>query len=138
VASFSLVISCGDLTAPYALQGTYLLVEENGRALPADPFPPDGCCVTLSGYFAFTGTAYLLRTIYQEKGSEFAFFNAEHGSFVRTDNTVTFTRAGGGGLSVPYRLSPATVSDDGTTVTVTFGDETADNIRARFQRCASC
>jgi len=50
--------------------------------------------------------------------------------------TLTFTRTAGGGVNVPYLLAPGTVSDDGATVTLLYGDEGpgSNQVRGRFER----
>ena len=129
-------LSCGDGTAPAALDGTYLLVEENGDPLPSDPSAPFGCCLTLSGSLTFDGATYDLRTSYRNKNNGIEFDNSEQGTYSRTVNTLTFTRTGGGGEGFPYLLGPGSVSADQDTVTLLYGDEGpgSDQIRGTFRR----
>jgi hypothetical protein len=130
------VLSCGDSAAPAALDGTYLLVEENGDPLPSDPSAPFGCCITLSGALTFEAATYDLRTSYRNKNNGIEFDNSEQGTYSRRGNTLTFTRTGGGGESFPYILAPGTVSTDQDTITLLYGDEGpgSDQIRGTFRR----
>jgi hypothetical protein len=138
VASIALVASScgGDGTAPISLDGTYTLVEENGQPLPSDPSAPFGCCLTLSGSLTLTGATYDLRTSHQNKNNGILFDNSEQGTYTRQGNTLSFTRTGGGGEGFPYLLAPGTVSADGDTVTLLYGDEGpgSDQISATFRR----
>jgi hypothetical protein len=78
---------------------------------------------------------YDLRTSHRNKNNGITFDNSEQGTYTRQGNTLSFTRTGGGGL-FPYLLGPGTVSEDGDTVTLLYGDEGpgSDQIRATFQR----
>jgi hypothetical protein len=55
---------------------------------------------------------------------------------VRQGDALAFTRTGGGGAGFPYLLGPGTVSADGTSVTLLYGDEGpgSDQTRATFRR----
>ena len=138
IASIACVaLSCnGDTTEPAALDGTYVLVAENDQPLPSDPSAPVGCCLTLSGSLTLTAATYDLRTSHRNKINGIEFDNSEQGTYTRERNTLTFTRTGGGGEGFPYLLAPATVSADGRTVTLLYGDEGpgSDQTRAVFQR----
>lgn len=137
VASIAFVaLSCdGDTTAPAPLDGTYTLVAENDQPLPSDPSAPFGCCLTLSGSLTFTAATYDLRTSHRNKNNGIEFDNSEQGTYTRDGNTLSFTRTGGAG-EFPYLLAPGTVSADGRTVTLLYGDEGpgSDQIRAAFER----
>ena len=137
-ASIALVaLSCGDGgSAPTALEGTWTLVAENDQPLPSDPSAPFGCCITLSGSLELTATAYDLRTSHRNKNTDLVFDNSEQGTYTRSGNTLSFTRTGGGGEGFPYLLGPGTVSADGQSVTLLYGDEGpgSDQIRATFER----
>jgi Lipocalin-like domain len=130
--------SCGgDTTAPTSLAGTYTLVAENDQPLPSDPSAPYGCCLTLSGSLTLTDDAtYEVRTSHRNKNNGIEFDNSEQGTYSRDGNTLTFVRTGGGGEFFPYLLGPGTVSSDGRTVTLLYGDEGpgSDQTRATFQR----
>jgi hypothetical protein len=129
--------SCGgDGTAPTSLDGTYTLVAENGQPLPSDPSAPFGCCLTLSGSLTLMGATYDLHTSHQNKNNGILFDNSEQGTYTRQGNTLSFTRTGGGGEGFPYLLAPGTVSADGDTVTLLYGDEGpgSDQISATFRR----
>lgn len=129
--------SCGGgITAPAPLEGTYVLVEENAQPLPSDPFAPYGCCLTLSGSVTFTATTYDLRTSHRNKNNGFMFDNSEQGTYTRRGSTASFTRTGGGGAGFPYLLGPGSVSADGASVTLLYGDEGpgSNQIRATFRR----
>jgi hypothetical protein len=128
--------SCGDGTAPAALDGTYLLTAENDQPLPSDPGGPSGCCLTLSGSVTFAAATYDLRTSHRNKNNDITFDNSEQGTFTRQGNTLTFTRTGGGDAAFPYLLGPGTVSSDQETVTLLYGDEGpgSNQIRATFRR----
>ncbi len=129
--------SCGGgTTAPAPLEGTYTLVEENGQPLPSDPSAPFGCCLTLSGSVTFTAGTYDLRTSHRNKNNGITFDNSEQGTYTRQGSTLSFTRTGGGGEGFPYLLGPGTVSADGTSVTLLYGDEGpgSDQIRATLRR----
>lgn len=136
VAATALALACGDSTGPADIVGTYRLVEENGQPLPSDPSAPDGCCLTLSGSVTFTATTYDLRTSHRNKINGIEFDNSEQGTWTRQGNTLTFTRTGGGDEVFPYLLGPGTVTDDGETVTLLYGDEGpgSDQTEARFRR----
>src|SRR5919107_2469828 len=123
-------------TAPTSVEGTYPLVAENGQPLPSDPSAPFGCCLTLSGSLSLTADMYDLRTSHQNKNNGILFDNAEQGTYTRQGSTLSFTRTGGGGEDFPYLLGPGTVSPDGGTSTLLYGDEGpgSDQIRATFQR----
>ena len=130
-------LSCnGDSSAPTPLDGTYTLVAENDQPLPADPSAPFGCCLTLSGSLTLTAATYDLRTSHRNKNNGIMFDNSEQGTYTRQGNTLSFTRTAGGGEGFPYLLGPATVSADGETVTLLYGDEGpgSDQIRATFRR----
>ena len=130
-------LSCGGgTTAASSLEGTYTLVEENGQPLPSDPSAPHGCCLTLSGSVTFTAGTYDLRTSHRNKNNGITFDNSEQGTYAREGGTLRFTRAGGGGEGFPYLLGPGTVSADGTSVTLLYGDEGpgSDQTRATFRR----
>jgi hypothetical protein len=132
-----LALACdGDSTAPLPLDGTFVLVEENGQPLPSDPSAPSGCCLTLSGSLTFTASTYDLRTSHRNKNNGLTFDNSEQGTYTRRGNTLGFTRTGGGGEGFPYLLSPGTVSADEDTVTLLYGDEGpgSDQTRATFSR----
>jgi hypothetical protein len=132
-----LALSCGDNgTAPNPLEGTYTLVAENDQPLPSDPSAPFGCCLTLSGSLVLTATAYDLRTSHRNKNNGITFDNSEQGTYTRSGNSLNFARTGGGGEGFPYLLAPGTVSADGETVTLLYGDEGpgSDQTRATFQR----
>lgn len=127
-------LSCREeTTGPSLLEGTYTLVDENGAPLPADSW---GCCITLSGSITFTASTYDLHTSQQSKNSGSIISNSEQGSYIRQGNTITFTRTGGGGLNFPYLLAPGTVSADGATVVLLYGDEGpgSNQVRATFRR----
>ena len=129
--------SChGGTTAPAPLEGTYTLVEENGQPLPSDPSAPYGCCLTLSGSVTFTANTYDLRTSHRNKINGITFDNSEQGTYTRQGSTLTFTRTGGGGEGFPARLGPGSVSADGTSVTLLWGDEGpgSNQIRGVFRR----
>ena len=137
VASIAFVaLSCdGDTTAPAPLDDTYALVAENDQPLPSDPSAPFGCCLTLSGSLTFTAATYDLRTSHRNKNNGIEFDNSEQGTYTRDGNTLSFTRTGGAG-EFPYLLAPGTVSADGRTVTLLYGDEGpgSDQTRAAFER----
>ena len=138
IAVIALVASScdGGGTAPEPLEGTYTLVAENDQPLPSDPSAPFGCCLTLGGSLSLTATAYDLHTTHRNKNNGLTFDNSEQGTYTRQGNTLTFTRTGGGGEGFPYLLAPGTVSSDGETVTLLYGDEGpgSDQIRATFRR----
>jgi hypothetical protein len=138
VVSIALVVgSCdGSGTAPIPLEGTYALVAENDQPLPSDPSAPFGCCLTLSGSLTLTATTYDLRTSHRNKNNGITFDNSEQGTYSRQGNTLSFTRTGGGGEGFPYLLGPGTVSADGDSVTLPYGDEGpgSDQIVATFRR----
>jgi hypothetical protein len=132
-----IALSCdGGGTDPTPLEGTYALVTENDQPLPSDPSAPFGCCLTLSGSLSLTATAYDLRTSHRNKINGITFDNSEQGTYTRQGNTLSFTRTGGGDEAFPYLLGPGTVSADGDTVTLLYGDEGpgSDQIRATFRR----
>jgi len=129
--------SCsGVSTVSASIGGTYTLVEENGQSLPSDPSAPHGCCLTLSGSLTLTTSTYDLRTSHRNKNNGINFDNAEQGTYTRQGNTLTFTRTGGGGAGFPYLLGPGTVSADGASVILLYGDEGpgSDQTRATFRR----
>ncbi len=137
ILAFGLLTACdGDSTGPGSIFGTYTLVEENGQPLPSDPFAPSGCCLTLSGSVTFTSSTYDLRTSHRNKNNDITFDNSEQGTYTRESNTLSFTRTGGGGEGFPYLLGPGTVSEEGATVTLLYGDEGpgSNQIRATFRR----
>jgi hypothetical protein len=138
IASMAFVaLSCdGDSTAPLPLDGTYTLVAENDQPLPSDPSAPFGCCLTLSGSLTLTAATYDLRTSHRNKNNGTLFDNSEQGTYTRQGNTLGFTRTGGSGEGFPYLLGPGTMSADGDTVTLLYGDEGpgSDQIRATFRR----
>jgi hypothetical protein len=130
-----IALSCdGDGTAPTPLEGTYTLVGENDQPLPSDPSAPFGCCLTLSGSPSLTVATYDLRTSHRNKNNGITFDNSEQGTYTRQGHTLSFTRTDGEGF--PYLLGPGTVSADGATVTLLYGDEGpgSDQIRASFRR----
>jgi hypothetical protein len=129
--------SCqGSTTAPAPLEGTYTLIEENGQPLPSDPSAPYGCCLTLSGSVTFTANTYDLRTSHRNKNNGITFDNSEQGTYTRQAGTLRFTRTGGGGAGFPALLGTGTVSADGTSVTLLYGDEGpgSNQIRGVFRR----
>ena len=134
LACVALACEGDDTTAPAPLEGAYLLVAENDRPLPSDPSAPYGCCLTLSGSLSLTAATYDLRTSNRNQINGIEFDNAEQGTYDRQGHTLSFTRTGGG--SFPYLLAPGTVSADGRTVTLLYGDEGpgSDQTRAVFQR----
>src|SRR5918999_4495816 len=137
IASIVLIACSGDGgTGPTSIEGTYPLVAENEQPLPSDPSAPFGCCLTLSGSLSLTATAYDLGTSHRNKNNDITFENSEQGTYTRQGNTLSFTRTGGGGEGFPYLLGPGTVSADGTSVTLLYGDEGpgSDQIRATFRR----
>jgi hypothetical protein len=138
IACLAWVLACeGDeTTAPAPLDGTYALIAENDQPLPSDPSAPAGCCLTLSGSLTLTAATYDLRTSHRNKINGIEFDNSEQGTYTRQGNTLSFTRTGGGGEGFPYLLAPGTVSADGRTVTLLYGDEGpgSDQTRAVFQR----
>jgi hypothetical protein len=123
-------------TTPTSLEGTYPLVAENDQPLPSDPSAPFGCCLTLSGSLTLAAETYDLRTSHQNKNNGILFDNSEQGTYTRQGSALSFTRTGGGGEGFPYLLGPGTVSADGDTVTLLYGDEGpgSDQIRATFRR----
>lgn len=131
-----LAIACDGSTGPADIVGTYRLVEENGQVLPSDPSAPDGCCLTLSGSLILTATTYDLRTSHRNKNNGIEFDNAEQGTWTRQGDVLAFTRTGGGDERFPYLLGPGTVTDDGDTVTLLYGDEGpgSDQTEAIFRR----
>jgi hypothetical protein len=132
-----MALSCdGGGTDPTPLEGTYTLVAENDQPLPSDPSAPFGCCLTLSGSLSLTASAYDLHTSHRNKNNGITFDNSEQGTYARQDNSLSFTRTGGGGEGFPYLLGPGAVSADGDTVTLLYGDEGpgSDQIRATFRR----
>lgn len=133
----ALITACdGDVTGPDSILGTYTLVEENGQPLPADPVAPYGCCLTLSGSLTFTSGTYDLRTSHRNKNTGVTFNNSEQGHYTREGDALSFARTAGGGVGLPYLLGPGTVSQDGATVTLLYGDEGpgSNQIRATFRR----
>jgi hypothetical protein len=137
VASIALAaLGCGeDSTGPALPGGSFTLVAENDVPLPSDHGEPSGCCLTLSGSLAFTPTTYELHTSHRNKNNGLTFDNSEQGTYTRQGSTLSFTRTGGDG-PFPYLLGPGTVSSDGRTVTLLYGDEGpgSDQIRATFRR----
>ena len=127
--------SCDGGTTPTPVEGTYTLVAENDEPLPSDPSAPFGCCLTLSGSLILTADTYDIRTSHQNKNNGIVFDNSEQGTYTRQGNTLSFTRTGGGGEGFPYLLGPGTVSADGGSVTLLYGDEGpgSDQIRATFR-----
>ncbi|HEU4799850.1 MAG TPA: lipocalin family protein [Gemmatimonadales bacterium] len=139
LASFALVLAaaCGDSVAgPEHLVGTYTLVEENGDPLPSDPSAPFGCCLTLSGSLVLTATTYDLGLEYRNKNNGIEFGNSEQGTWSRDGSTLTFVRTGGGGEGFPFLLGPGTISGDGRTLQLLYGDEGpgSDQTRGSFRR----
>ena len=136
VATVLTACSSNGATAPTQLEGTYPLVSENDQPLPSDPSAPFGCCLTLSGSLTLTADTYDLRTSHRNKNNGILFDNSEQGTYTRQGRTLSFNRTGGGGESFPYLLAPGTVSPDGGTVTLLYGDEGpgSDQIRATFRR----
>jgi hypothetical protein len=134
----ALLLACsGDGgTAPAPIEGTYPLVAENGQPLPSDPSAPFGCCLTLSGSLTLTANTYDLRTSHRNKNNGILFDNSEVGTYTRQGRTLSFARTGGGGEGFPYLLGPGTISPDGNTVTLPYGDEGpgSDQIIATFRR----
>jgi hypothetical protein len=132
------LLSCDgeDTSGPAPLDGIYTLVAENDQPLPSDPSAPFGCCLTLAGSLTLTPTTYDLRTSHRNKNNGISFDNSEVGSYTRQGSALSFTRTGGGGEGFPYLLGPGTVSADGDTVTLLYGDEGpgSDQIRAMFAR----
>jgi hypothetical protein len=131
------LLACrGDPSGPTPLGGRYTLVAENDQPLPSDPSAPYGCCLTLSGSLVLTAATYELRTRHRNKHNGITFDNSERGTYTRLGNTLSFVRTGGGGEAFPYLLGPGTVSDDGDTVVLPYGDEGpgSDQIRATFRR----
>lgn len=117
-------LSCGgSVTDPGPLSGTFVLTEENGQSLPADPFAPYGCCLTRSGRLTLAATTYDLMTTHTNKNNGITFDNAEQGTYTRRGDVLTFTRVTGGGAGYPYLLAPGTVSADGSSITLRYGDE---------------
>jgi hypothetical protein len=110
-------------------------VSENDQPLPSDPSAPFGCCLTLGGSLTLTAGTYDLRTSHRNKNNGLTFDNSEQGTYTRQGTTLSFVRTGGSG-EFPYLLAPGTVSADGDTVTLLYGDEGpgSDQIRAVFQR----
>lgn len=94
------------------------------------------CCLTLSGSLVLTAATYDLHTTHRNKNNGITFENSEQGTYTRQGNILNFTRTGGGGEAFPYLLAPGTVSADGHTVILLYGDEGpgSDQIRATFQR----
>jgi hypothetical protein len=137
LAGILLVACSGDGgTAPTSIDGTYPLVAENGQPLPSDPSAPFGCCLTLSGSLTLTPNTYDLRTSHRNKNNGILFDNSEVGTYTRQGRTLSFTRTGGGGEGFPYLLGPGTVSPDGNTLSLPYGDEGpgSDQIIATFRR----
>jgi hypothetical protein len=134
-ATVLIACACGGSTAPRDLEGTYTLVAENDQPLPSDPSAPFGCCLTLSGSLTLTALTYDLRTSHRNKNNGISFDNSEQGTYARHGDTLSFVRTGGDG-EFPYLLGPGTVSTDGDTVRLLYGDEGpgSDQIRATFQR----
>jgi hypothetical protein len=120
-------------TAPASLEGVYVLVEENGRPLPADSH---GCCITLSGSLVFRENTYELRTTHRNKINGIVSENGESGTFVLDGRETVFTRTAGSGVGPPYLLAPGRVSEDGSAVTILYGDEGpgSDQTEAVFRR----
>lgn len=58
------------------------------------------------------------------------------GTYSREASTLSFTRTGGGGEGFPYLLGPGTISGDGDTISLLYGDEGpgSDQIQATFRR----
>lgn len=126
----------GNATAPVSLSGVFTLIQENGQPLPADPFAPNGCCVTQSGSLTLSASTYDLVTSHRNKNNGITFSNSEQGTYIRQANTLNFTRTGGGGAGFPFLLAPGTVSTDGVSVTLLYGDEGpgSNQIRGVFRR----
>ena len=136
-AAAVVVLGCGgESTGPRPIGGTYALRSENGQTLPSDPSAPDGCCLTLSGSLALAAATYELRTAHRNKNNGLEFENSEQGTYVRQADTLRFTRTGGGGEGYPYLLAPGTVSADGDTIVLLYGDEGpgSDQTRGTFVR----
>ncbi len=136
-AATVLVLGCGgESTGPRPIVGTYALVSENGQALPSDPSAPYGCCLTLSGSLSLAAATYDLHTSHRNKNNGLEFENSEQGTDVRQGETIRFTRTGGGGEGYPYLLAPGTVSADGDTIVLLYGDEGpgSDQTRGTFVR----
>ena len=124
VAASLVLLGCGgESTGPRPVAGTYALVSENGQPLPSDPSAPYGCCLTLSGSLTLTAATYDLHTSHRNKNNGLEFENSEQGTYVRQSGTLRFTRAGGGGEGYPYLLAPGTVSANGDTIVLRYGDE---------------
>ena len=130
------VLAChagGPTTESGPLNGTFTLVADNGQPLPADPSAPFGCCLTLSGSLSFTATAYEIRTSHRNKNNGIDFDNVESGTYRLQEAVVHFTRTGGGGEAFPYLLAPGTLSPDGKSLTVRYGDEGPGSEQSEFR-----
>ena len=134
VLALTTVASCSDQGPKGGVDGTYDLVSENGKPLPADPNDVGGCCITLDGSLTLEGASYHLAISYRNKNTSAEFMNTEDGTFSQSGNTVTFVRTGGGGLGVPFLLGAGTVTED--QLTVPYGDEGpgSNQIIAIFRR----
>jgi hypothetical protein len=134
VVALTTVASCSDQGPNLGLDGTYDLVSENGKPLPADPNDVGGCCITLAGSLTLDRASYHLAISYRNKNTSAEFANAEDGTFSRSGNTLTFVRTGGGGLGVPFLLGAGTVTQN--QLTVPYGDEGpgSNQIVAIFRR----
>jgi hypothetical protein len=134
-ALFVLATGCSDwISPPVPLGGQYALIAENGKALPSDPFPPNGCCLTVQGVLTFGDSTYALTVTYQDKASPFGFSNTETGRYLRQHYTVTFTRTGGSGLNLPFVISPGTISLNGDTVSFRYIGDPTNEVHAIFHR----
>ncbi len=132
-----MAVACGgDGTAPQSIEGTYELVSENDDPVPSDPSAPFGCCLTLSGSLVLTATEYDMRTSHRNKNNGISFDNSEQGTYTRSGTTLSFTRTAGGGEGFPYLLGPGTISGDGNTIALLYGDEGpgSNQIRATYRR----
>ena len=118
------------------LAGTYELVSENGDPVPSDPVAPHGCCITLNGSLVLTEGTYDISATYENKLNGIGVDNSEQGTYELDGTTLTFSRTGGGGLEAPYLLASGTVSDDGFTISLLYGDEGpgSDQIEGVFER----
>ena len=120
----ALMLAFGGCTAdanPSTLDGTYMLVTENGHTLPTNPYAPFGCCITLTGSLTLDCLSYDVRASYRNVNNGILFDNSEQGTFTREGDSLRFVRTGGGGQMFPYLLAAGVI--DGNAIVLRYGDE---------------
>lgn len=130
VAAACLAGCGGSPGGPSSVEGTYRLLELNGRSLPYDDVV--GCCIYSAGSLALQSGRYEASMTFQNRNNQRVSTVGEQGSYSLSGASLEFVRTSG---DVPLALYDAHLEGSGIRLMLGGdGPGAADQFRALFNR----